>query len=536
MQLAGGDRPIERHDAIELWRASIVSPHLCAGPVRFPVAAGARTRSTGGPGPTTPLNRIGPPLHAIEIEADRAMTTTLDNQMNQPEWKQGAAIELEITDLADSGDGVGRWADRVVFVPETVPGDYLSVRLLQVKPTFARAKILSILDPSPDRVRPGCIVADKCGGCQWQHVAYGSQLLAKQRQVEQALTRLGGFEEPPVLPILAAAAPLAYRNKATYPVAPGPDDQIRAGYYQKGSHKIVNLNQCPVQDDRLDPLLRQVKQDLTASGWEPYDETTHTGTVRHLALRIGRRTGEMLLTLVVRDWEALPGLATQAELWREQFPQLVGVCVNQQPQRNNVIFGPETRCVLGRPALEEYLNGLVFEIRPETFFQVNTDQTEELLKTIHQQLALTGREILVDAYCGVGTLTLPLAQRAGRAIGIEAQAEAVTQARHNAERNQLTNVEFQVGKVADLLPQLGLQPDVVLLDPPRKGCEPGVIEALRAIAPSRIVYMSCKPATLARDLKLLCEQGQYQLDRVQPADFFPQTPHVECVAFLSERR
>lgn len=460
------------------------------------------------------------------------MTTPFDDSISQPEWKQGAAIELEITDLADSGDGVGRWDDRVVFVPDTVPGDFVAVRLLQVKPTFARGKILSILEDSPNRVRPGCIVADKCGGCQWQHVDYSAQLLAKQRQVEQALTRLGGFDEPPVLPIFAVANPLGYRNKSTYPIAPGPDETIRAGYYQKGSHKIVNLNQCPVQDERLDPLLRQVKQDLTVSGWEPYDETTHTGTLRHLALRVGRRTGEMLLTLVVRDWD-LPGLANQARDWLDRFPELVGVCINQQPQRNNAIFGPETRCVEGRSTVVELLDGLAFEIGAETFFQVNTEQTEVMLKAIADQLALTGTETLVDAYCGVGTLTLPLAKRAGRAIGVEVQAEAVEQCRRNADRNGLENVEFRVGKVVNLLPELGVQPDVVLLDPPRKGCEPGVIDTLRAIAPARIVYMSCKPATLARDLKLLCADGLYQIDRVQPADFFPQTPHVECVAFLS---
>ena len=525
MQLAVGDRSIEQRRDRAAARPSIVSPHLSAGPVRFPVESGGVVAPGGsgrGIGNWT-LSRL-----------NEGMATATGTESNAPEWKQGAAIELEIIDLADSGDGVGRWDDRVVFVPESVPGDYLAVRLLQVKPTFARGKILSILEPSRDRVRPGCIVADKCGGCQWQHIDYSTQLLAKQRQVEQALIRLGGFvDEPPVLPILAVATPLAYRNKSTYPVAPGPDDTIRAGYYQKGSHKIVNLNQCPVQDERLDPLLRQVKQDITVSGWEAYDEVTHTGTIRHLAFRIGRRTGEMLLTLVVRDWDNLPGLANQARDWLDRFPELVGVCVNQQPQRNNVIFGDETRCVEGRSTIVELLDGLAFEIGAETFFQVNTEQTEAMLGAIADQLALTGTETLLDAYCGVGTLTLPLAKRAGRAIGIEVQAEAVEQCRRNADRNGISNVEFRVGKVVNLLPELGVQPDVVLLDPPRKGCEPGVIETLRAIGPRRIVYMSCKPATLARDLKLLCADGLYQLDRVQPADFFPQTPHVECVAFLS---
>ena len=446
-------------------------------------------------------------------------------------WQQGQVVDVTITDLSDSGDGVGRSNERVVFVPDTVTGDRVQVRLLRVKPQYAHGKLLEVLEPSPHRIRARCIVADKCGGCQWQHVDYPYQLTAKQNQVVQALERIGKFSQPLVSPILAAAADLGYRNKATYPLARSQAGQIQAGYYQKGSHHIVNLNQCPIQDVRLNPLLAEVKQDLYDRGWGIYDEKLHRGKVRHLALRIGRRTGEMLLTLVVKD-KNLSGLEEQAEAWLARYPKLAGVSLNVNPDRTNAIFGRETLCVTGQPYLHETFAGLTFQLRPDTFFQIHTEQAEALLQTIIDELQLQGHELLLDAYCGIGTFTLPLASRVRQAIGLEVQPEAVEQARLSASLNHLENVTFTEGAVETLLPQLDAKPDIVLLDPPRRGCDAAVLEALTQLAPDRIVYISCNPATLARDLKLLCQDNQYRLARVQPVDFFPQTPHVECVAFL----
>jgi len=446
-------------------------------------------------------------------------------------WQQGQVIDMTITDLSDSGDGVGRSHNRVVFVPDTVTGDRVQVRLVRVKPQYAYGKLLAILEPSPHRIRARCIVADKCGGCQWQHVGYAYQLEAKHNQVVQALERLGGFDQPRVDPMLAAEADLGYRNKATYPLARSQTGQIQAGYYQKGSHQIVNLNQCPIQDVRLNPLLAEVKQDLYDRGWGIYDEKLHRGKVRHLALRIGRRTGEMLLTLVVKE-KNLAGLEEQAEAWLTRYPNLVGVSLNVNPDRTNAIFGRDTLCIAGQPYLQESFAGLTFQLRPDTFFQVHTEQAEALLHMITDELQLQGHEVLVDAYCGVGTLTLPLAQRVKQAIGLEVQPEAVEQGRLSASLNHLENVTFVEGAVEALLPTLDVKPDIVLLDPPRRGCDAAVIEALAQLAPDRIVYVSCNPATLARDLKMLCKDGSYRLTRVQPADFFPQTPHVECAAFL----
>ena len=447
-------------------------------------------------------------------------------------WRQGEIIELEITDLNDTGDGVGRFEQRVVFVPDTVPGDRLLVKLLNVKPKYAYGQVQELLQASPQRVRPSCIVADKCGGCQWQHIKYDYQLIAKQNQVIQALERIGGFVNIPVNPVLVAAASLGYRNKVTYPLGIAATGHVQAGYYHKGTHKLINLNQCPVQDPRLNPLLAEVKLDIEKQGWSIYDETRHKGLIRHLGLRIGRRTGEMLLTLVVKD-RNLPGIENQAQQWLQRYPQLVGVSLNRNSDRTNAIFGLETRCLAGVPYLREKFAGLDFQIRPDTFFQVYTETAEALLEVIQSELNLQGHEVLVDAYCGIGTLTLPLAKQAKHIIGLELQSTAVKQAIVNAQENRINNVTFQVGAVEKILQNLEIIPDVVLLDPPRKGCEDNVIKTLRNLKPSRIVYVSCKVSTLARDLKLLCENGLYRLTRVQPADFFPQTAHVEAAAFLA---
>lgn len=474
-------------------------------------------------------------------------TSSLDEQ-----WQQGALIEVVVTDLNHDGDGVGRWQGRVVFVPDTVPGDRIRVRLIRVKPQYAYGKLHELLDASPYRIRPSCIVADKCGGCQWQHIDYSYQAEAKRNRIIQELQRIGGFSSPPVQLLLSIAnahdrlddrpdigehliqlssPQLGYRNKATYPLARSTaTGQVQAGYYQKGSHQLINLNQCPIQDSRLNPLLADIKQDIQAQGWSIYNETQHRGKLRHLGLRIGRHTGEMLLTLVARDGN-LSNAEAQANEWLSRYPQLVGVCLNVNPDRTNVIFGKETRCLAGRSYLREAFAGLEFRIQSTTFFQVNTEQAEALLQCIETELNLSGNEVLLDAYCGIGTLTLPLAKQVHRAIGIEIHSESIDQARINAEINHITNVEFYAGAVEQVLPSLSVQPHVVLLDPPRKGCDRSVIETLLTLRPRKIVYVSCNPSTLARDLKLLCQT--YQLTNVQPADFFPQTAHVECAAFLT---
>ncbi len=453
------------------------------------------------------------------------------NQTSQ--WQQGQTIELEITDLNHDGEGVGRFENRVVFVSDTVPGDRLRARLLFVKKDYAYGKLIELKQPSKFRIRPRCIVSDKCGGCQWQHIDYDYQQQAKLDRLSQTLKRIGGFENPEITSMLIGEEPLAYRNKSTYPLATSATGNLQAGYYRKGSHQLVNLNQCPIQDSRLNPLLQEVKADLQAQGWTVYNEKTHEGQLRHLSLRIGRNTGETLLTLVTTDLNLL-GIKERAEEWLTKYPQLVGVALNHNPKATNAIFGTETITVAGKPYLREIFAGLELQLLPDTFFQVNTAVAELLLGKIVDRLELQGNETIVDAYCGIGTFTLPLAKLVKQAIGIEIQAGSIERAQSNARINQIDNTTFHAGKVEDILPQLVDRPDIVILDPPRKGCDRLVLESLLNLNPDRLVYISCNPATLARDLKILCENGSYRLTSVRPADFFPQTPHVEAAAFLTK--
>ncbi|WP_309744532.1 23S rRNA (uracil(1939)-C(5))-methyltransferase RlmD [Chamaesiphon sp. OTE_20_metabat_361] len=495
--------------------------------------------------------------------------------------QQGNVVEIEITDISESGEGVGRVGNQVVFVPDTVTGDVITARLVTVKRQYAHGKLLDIITPSPHRVRPSCIVADKCGGCQLQHIDYDYQLTAKENQVIQALKRIGGFAEPPVAPIVGAQGNFAYRNKVTYPLGVSDSGGIKAGYYRKGTHQIVNLNQCPVQDERLNPLLAEIKQDIQDRGWQIYQPESKgarepgarrtgvqiivsqyedTGTTergiskpklrnrpmvtevttvpdnspkfRHLLLRIGRRTGEILLTLVVTDFN-IPDIEGQAQRWMQRYPNLVGVCLNLNDRPNNTIFGSETRCIAGREYICETFGHLQFQLKADTFFQIYTEQAEAVLNLIIDRAGFKGTETLIDAYCGIGTFTLPLSKRVKRVVGIEVHSSSVVQARANARLNGINNIEFRTGEVEELLPAMDIQADVILLDPPRTGCDRAVLDALTAMQPAQIIYISCKPATLARDLQILCEQGGYQLTYVQPADFFPQTAHVECVAFLT---
>ena len=449
--------------------------------------------------------------------------------------KQGSLLEVSITDLNTSGEGVGRIEGKVIFVPDTVTGDRALVRVTRVKSKYAEGKLQQILTPSSDRIRPRCIVADKCGGCQWQHINWEYQLITKQQQVRQSLQRIGSLPKISVQPTLHATEDLHYRNKATYPLGISTTGNVQAGYYRKNSHKIVNLNQCPVQDSRLNPLLQEIKQDIQKQVWAIYDETKtnndNQARLRHLSLRIGHHTGEILLTLVATDHKIL-GITEQAQIWSNRYSELVGVCLNINPDQTNIILGRQTQTIIGKPYLKEMFGGLEFRILSDTFFQVNTAAAELLLTKIIEILNLQGQEILIDAYCGIGTFTLPLAQKVKQAIGIEVHPASIFQARKNAEINQIINVDFYAGKVEQYLHKLNVVADIVLLDPPRQGCDLQVIETLLNLQPSTIVYISCKPAILARDLKLLCSSGIYQIELIYPIDFFPQTSHIESIVLL----
>lgn len=449
-------------------------------------------------------------------------------------------MEITISDLTDLGEGIGRINGQVVFVPNTVPDDLIRVQVIPNKSSYTQGKVLEIIQPSAHRTQPHCIVADKCGGCQWQLVNYDYQLQLKTNKVRQSLIRIGKFDPQVVDTVLQSIVPapqdFGYRNKVAYPLGVSHTGAIKAGYFQTKSHKLINLNQCPVQDDRLNIFLQNIKQDIQRQGWTIYDEKTYQGALRHLLLRIGRHTNQVLVTLVSRE-KQLNNLFPQAEKWLEQYPNLVGVHLNYNPDRTNVILGTETKCVAGQDFLEESLLGYIFHLRPDTFFQIYTEQAEQMIQFIIDNLQPLSPQIVVDAYGGIGSISICLAKLVQRVIAIEVQPQASAQGKHNAHLNGIDNIQFLTGKVEDILAEILLSaevyPDVVILDPPRKGCDLRVIQQLRQKPPNHIFYISCNPATLARDLEMLCAEEKFYLRRVQPFDFFPQTGHVETVCLLT---
>jgi len=455
--------------------------------------------------------------------------------------RAGELGEINVDDLSHQGEGIGRLGTEVVFVPGGLPGDRLRIRLVRRHKGHWSAEIAGIMNPSLDRRRPPCILADHCGGCSLQPLDDRAQARWKAQQVLQTLYRIAGIEAP-VRAILAASEPLGYRNRAIIPLERSADGILRAGYYRRGSHRIVNLNRCPVLDGRIDQLIQPLKQDLEASGW-PVDRHGGGG-LRHLALRVGQATGEVLIILVSAD-RNLPGLESLANDWLARWPEVVGVCLNLQDQPTNRLLGERTLTVAGRPWLEEGFVGLRYRIGADTFFQVNTGQAEAVMPSLLEALA-DGSDHrpgdLVDAYCGIGTFSLPLAQRGWRIHGLEQHGPSVELARSNAALNGLEGLaQFECTPVAPVLGQRLLprserdSPPHLFVDPPRRGLEPDALTAIEATRPARIAYLSCDPATLARDVGQLAGSGAYELLWLQPIDFFPNTSHVECLAALRRR-
>ncbi len=479
----------------------------------------------------------------------------------------GEKLQLEITDLGHGGQGVGRHEGQVVFVSGAVPGDTVQVRLVAVARRHLIGQLQRVVAPSPQRRRPPCILADHCGGCTLQPFADQAQAQWKQRTVEQTLQRIGGLSTT-VRPLLAADPPLGYRNRALIPLERTADGRLRAGYYRRGSHRIVNMARCPVLDGRIDALIAPLKADLETSGWPidrhggapaaadgdnavdgpaGVDGDDRTGGdagvdaadpqgpgLRHLGLRVGSHSGECLITLI-SSHDRLPGLQELAATWMGRWPELVGVCLNLQPLATNRLMGEDTRVVVGRDWIEEHFAGLRYRVAADTFFQVNTRQAERLVPPLLEALGPDPGTV-VDAYCGIGTYSLPLAAAGWRVRGLELQARAVAQAEHNAAGNGLQElVSFEQADVPLVLEDRLQGADALVLDPPRKGLTPTALGAILAAAPARVAYLSCDPASLARDLAQLCGDGRYGLQWVQPVDFFPNTSHVETLAVLERR-
>ena len=444
----------------------------------------------------------------------------------------GQIITVLGSDLNHQGLGLARWQGWVVIVPQLLPGEEAQVQLLQRKKSQWFARHLKTLVAGPGARKSPCILAQDCGGCSLQHLEDSLQAEWKRTRLEQTLRRIGGIDIQSPAPINNDLDHLGYRNRALIPLL-RREDQLRLGYYRRGSHRIVNLNHCPVLDPRIDALIKPLKQDLEASGW-PADADLHGEPgLRHLGLRVGVRTGELLITLVSATAE-LNGVKTLAEEWMNRWPALAGVTLNLQPRRSNTVLGAITHTLAGRDCISERFCDLQLLLGTTTFFQVNTERAEQIVIVLRDWLLQLGDcKRLIDAYCGIGTISLPIAAAGIGVVGLEINPASVQQARQNAALNGITEASFEAGDVALLLGDYLRDHDALVVDPPRKGLTPDVLDAILNCPPKSLAYLSCDSATLARDIKrLVSDNGPYAIDRIQPVDFFPQTTHLECLVLM----
>lgn len=448
--------------------------------------------------------------------------------------KKNDVIEVEIIDLTHEGLGVAKVDHYPLFIENALPGEKLEIKVLKTGKSFGYGKVLTVLKSSEQRVPVKDENFTKVGISPLQHLAYGAQLSFKTQQVENVMQRVAKLPGVPVLPTIGMNDPWHYRNKAQIPVRK-IDNQLQTGFFRKNSHDLIPMEHFYIQDPEIDAAIVKIRDIMRKYSVKPYNESDNTGNLRHIVVRRGYHTGEMMVVLITRTPKLFPISKIVPDIL-EAIPEVVSIVQNVNPKRTNVIFGDETILLHGSEKITDTIFDLKFEISARSFYQVNPQQTEVMYQKVKEYAALTGNEIVVDAYCGIGTIGLTLAQDAKQVYGIEVIEEAVKDAENNAKLNNIENATFTAGLAEELLPKLvenGLQPDVVVVDPPRKGLDGQLVNTLIETQPERIVYVSCNPATLARDIALLTEGG-YEAKEIQPVDNFPQTTHIETVALLSK--
>ena len=450
--------------------------------------------------------------------------------------QKGQEMELDITGLGSTGEGVGRFRDIAVFVPGALTGERVRASAAFIKKNFIVGKLLEIITSSPDRVTPACPVYESCGGCQLQHLSYEAELKEKREQVKAALERIGHLRDIKVMPTIGSEHPLYYRNKMQFPVA-GRKGSLQIGCFALNTHRVINVTDCCIQKQKNNEIAAVVREWMKQYKIQPYDEDKGTGMIRHIMGRVGVHTGEIMVCLVTAR-DNVPRLKELVKMLKAAIPGVKSVVQNVNKRNTNVILGEKTKLVAGEPTIKDKIGSLKFNISAQSFFQVNSEQAEKLYNTALAFAELKGTETVVDLYCGTGTITLFMAQKAKRALGIEIVPSAIRDAKKNAVANHVENADFLLGDAAVEMPKLaagGMRPDVVILDPPRAGCEERVLEAIVKVKPKRVVYVSCNPATLARDLAYLNERG-FAIDKVQPCDMFSRTHHVETVVLLTRKK
>lgn len=447
--------------------------------------------------------------------------------------KKNDYIDVEFVDLTHEGQGVAKIDGFPVFVPGGLPGESAQIKILNVKKNYGYGKLIEIREKSPYRVEIPKEDMHKYGGCQLHHMSYEGQLQFKQNLVEQTLTRIGKLQDVNIHPIIGMEQPFHYRNKAQVPVGER-NGRLITGFYKPRTHEIIDTDESVIHMEAINDAIKIVKEICSELGVAAYNEEAHTGVLRHIMARFGRKTDELMIVLITRT-EKLPHREEIVGKIVAALPNVKSIVHNVNPKRTNVILGEKTQVLWGQDVIYDYIGNVKFAISPRSFYQVNPVQTQVLYDKALAYAGLTGEEIVFDAYCGIGTISLFLAQQAKKVYGVEVVPDAINDAKKNADLNGITNVEFTVGEAETVIPNWakeGIHADVIVVDPPRKGCDAALLKTIIEMKPKRVVYVSCNPATLARDLGIL-EADDYQTVEVQPVDMFPMTMHVEVVVLMS---
>ena len=471
-------------------------------------------------------------------------------------YKKDDLLTVEITDIGNDGEGIGKIDGYTLFIKDAVIGDLVNAKIMKAKKNYAYAHLEEVITPSKDRVKPKCPIARQCGGCQIQNMSYESQLRFKQSKVRNNIVRLGGFDEKEIdsimEPIIGMDDPFKYRNKAQFPVGKDKNGKIVAGFYAGHSHNIIPNTDCIIGVPDNKEILEIIIAHMEKNHIEPYDEVTGKGLVRHILIRKGFVSGQLMVCLVInyknKNNTDNIYIKNQDELISKLslIDGMTSISVSINTEKTNVIMGTEIHTIWGQDTIKDTLCDLEFNISPLSFYQVNPVQTEKLYGQAIEYAGLTGNETVWDLYCGIGTITLSMSKKAKQVYGVEIIPQAIDDANDNAARNNISNAKFYVGKAEEVLPDFyekesekdsssnALHPDVIVVDPPRKGCDQMCLDTMLKMAPNRIVYVSCDSATLARDLRILCDGG-YKLEHVRPCDMFPMSVHVETVCLLSKQ-
>lgn len=442
--------------------------------------------------------------------------------------------EMMIDDLGSNGEGIGKIDGYTLFVDGALPQEKVKIKVIKVKKNFGFGKLIDIIESSEYRVDPICDIAKRCGGCQLQQLSYEGQLKYKRKKVQDVIERIGGITDLEVNEVIGMENPYFYRNKVQFPVGSSRNEQINIGFYAMRSHDIVTTDKCYIQQPINRDIIDIVRDYMTCNNIKPYNEISHKGIIRHVVTRISHHSKEIMVGIVINS-NRLPN---SEELVRrlKEIENVTGIFININKEKTNVIMGNKMKMLWGKPYITDYIGDVSYNISPLSFYQVNPVQTEKLYNAVLEYAELTGNEILWDAYCGIGTISLFLASHCKKVMGVEIVPESIEDARENAKINNIGNAEFFTGKAEEVITEKyneGIAADIIVVDPPRKGCDRELLNTIIKMQPEKVIYVSCDPATMARDIKILGEGG-YGVEVIQPFDLFPQTVHVECVVRMQK--